>query len=420
MKHFTIILCLVFTNIKAQKIRLDSIYTKQINIENKKVISYGIKQKYSPKKHRLEIIKFNNSGSFDSEKKIQYFDKNNTIIEQEEYYRYSNEKKWRKVYKTEYFLDKNNKEISINYIEEKNKWKKSKKIERFKDFERYYSINYVYFDDENWKKTDQEYYIENDKGKIIQYVSTSVDSLDTEYRQMIKKESFYENDTILKKEILMAFDGYKWVNNQKTEYFVKNKNDYSIILYVFANNEWINHSKTIQTENQKENKTSLLYQIWNKKEEKWEDVSLSEQKIDHNNHSTTIKLYKVNEKSKKMELNETQVYFYDQKGHTIESQFIYNDGRGLRYVYTFDDLGNTQKETQYTYDPNEQTWEEINLYKYTYNTNFLKKDVEDKGNIETESIICENPLLNIRHYTKTGDSYALIRETNYFYTEIKK
>ena len=94
---------------------------------------------------------------------------------------------------------------------------------------------------------------------------------------MIKKESFYENDTILKKEILMAFDGYKWVNNQKTEYFVKNKNDYSIILYLFANNEWINHSKTIQTENQKENKTSLLYQIWNKKEEKWEDVSLSEQ-----------------------------------------------------------------------------------------------------------------------------------------------
>ena len=167
-------------------------------------------------------------------------------------------------------------------------------------------------------------------------------------------------------------------------------------------------------------KTSLLYQIWNKKEEKWEDVSLSEQKIDHNNHSTTIKLYKVNEKSKKMELNETQVYFYDQKGHTIESQFIYNDGRGLRHVYTFDDLGNTQKETQYTYDPNAQTWEEINLYKYTYNTNFLKKDVEDKGNIETESIICENPLLNIRHYTKTGDSYALIRETNYFYTEIKK
>ena len=121
-----------------------------------------------------------------------------------------------------------------------------------------------------------------------------------------------------------------------------------------------------------------------------------------------------------MELNETQVYFYDQKGHTIESQFIYNDGRGLRYVYTFDDLGNTQKEIQYTYDPNEQTWEEINLYKYTYNTNFLRKDVEDKGNIETESIICENPLLNIRHYTKTGESYALIRETNYFYTEIKK
>jgi hypothetical protein len=103
MKHFTIILCLVFTNIKAQKIRLDSIYTKQINIENKKVISYGIKQKYSPKKHRLEIIKFNNSGSFDSEKKIQYFDKNNTIIEQEEYYLYSNEKNGEKYIKQNIF-----------------------------------------------------------------------------------------------------------------------------------------------------------------------------------------------------------------------------------------------------------------------------------------------------------------------------
>ncbi|MDO4880294.1 MAG: hypothetical protein Q3983_03360 [Capnocytophaga sp.] len=420
MKYITLLLCLAFSTIKAQKIRLDSIQTKQIDLENnKKVLSYGVKQVFRPKKNQLEITRYNHYGNFDSQKIIQYYNKNNTIHYYEQYYRNLNNKKWQKRYKVEYFYDKNDKNTIIESLFNNKKWQKNNKTERFREKERFYTIKYVYTDNNEWRKIDEEYFIENPKGKTTLYVSTSTDSLDTEWKQMIKKESFYEKDTILKEEILLAFDGNNWVNNQKTEYFFNNENNYSVIVSIFSNNEWTNDYKTIHTEDKNSNKIEKLYQVWNKKEQMWENYSLHEQKTDENEHSVTMNFYKINEVSKKMELNEREIHFYDDKKRNIEIQYFHNDGRGERITYTFDNNGNTTQEVQYIYQTNSKKWEEIEKYEYTYLTTANKEEVEDKGNIETETIISKNPLLNIKRYTKINQNFVLIRETNYFYSPIR-